>query len=143
MPDAFNLQRFVAAQEDCYKDALAELKRGRKTSHWMWYVFPQLSGLGHSEIAQFYAIRSASEAAAYLSHPILGRRLLECCECLLQIQDRTASEIFGFPDDMKLKSSVTLFSTLTERESVFGRLIGKYFSGNADQRTLELLEAAQ
>lgn len=135
----FKLERFVTAQNSDYSQALAELKGGRKTSHWMWYIFPQFVGLGHSEIAHFYSIKSAGEAAAYLRHPILGPRLAECCEALLHIDGRTASEIFGFPDDMKLKSSVTLFSTVAGPGSVFDQVLAKYYEGHADERTLELL----
>lgn len=140
MDDPHHLERFVAAQADCYGQALAELKGGRKTTHWMWFVFPQFVGLGRSEIAHHYAIKSAAEAAAYLRHPVLGPRLVECCEALLQIDGRSASEIFGFPDHLKLKSSLTLFSTVAERESVFDKVLANYFGGSADPRTLELLE---
>lgn len=138
--DPFNLQRFVDAQNDSYVKALAELKRGRKVSHWMWFVFPQYAGLGRSEIAHFYAIKSAAEAAAYLNHPVLGPRLLGCCDALLQVQGGSASEIFGFPDDLKLKSCVTLFQTVAASGSVFDQVLAKFFGGHADQRTLELLE---
>lgn len=138
----FDLQRFVKAQEENYSLALAELKRGRKSSHWMWYVFPQFAGLGYSQTAQFYAIKSVGEAAAYLLHPVLGPRLVECSEALLNIEGRTVSEIFGFPDDLKLKSSITLFLTLAENDSVFDRVLGKYFGGYSDDRTLELLATA-
>ena len=138
----FNLQRFVAAQEDCHEQAIAELKRGRKSSHWMWFIFPQIAGLGRSEIGYFYAIKSPAEAEAYLHHPILGPRIVECCEALLQVDGKSASEIFGFPDDLKLRSSVTLFSTIAGPGSVFDQVIAKYFEGRPDQRTLELLQRA-
>ena len=138
--DPFSLERFVGAQKDSYDKALAELKRGRKVSHWMWFVFPQYAGLGRSETAHFYAIKSAAEAAAYLNHPVLGPRLLGCCDALLQVEGRSASEIFGFPDDLKLKSAMTLFSTVAGPGSVFDQVLAKYFGGHADQRTLELLE---
>lgn len=101
--DPFDLQRFVKAQEENYSLALAELKRGRKSSHWMWYVFPQFTGLGHSQTAQFYEIQSDGEAVAYLLHPVLGPRLVECCEALLSLEGRTAPQILGFPDDLKLR----------------------------------------
>jgi uncharacterized protein (DUF1810 family) len=141
-PDPFDLQRFVKAQEENYSQALAELKRGRKSSHWMWYVFPQFAGLGHSLTTQFYAIKSAGEAEAYLLHPVLGQRLVECSEALLNIEGRTVSEILGFPDDLKLKSSITLFSALAENDSVFDQVLRKYFGGYSDDRTLELLATA-
>ncbi|MEO5716283.1 MAG: DUF1810 domain-containing protein [Luteolibacter sp.] len=140
-PDPFNLHRFVTAQHDSYVQALSELKRGRKTSHWMWFIFPQFAGLGRSEIAHLYAIKTVREAEAYLAHPILGPRILECCDAVLLVKGRTASEIFGFPDDLKLRSSITLFSTVAEPGSVFDFVLEQFFGGDADRRTLELLDA--
>ena len=136
------LTRFVTAQEDIYKSALFELKRGRKESHWMWFIFPQMDGLGHSGMAKEYAIKSREEAEAYLQHPLLGQRLLECSNALLQIEGKTASEIMGYPDDLKLKSSMTLFSSVSDAGSVFHQVINKYFQGQVDQMTLDLLQAS-
>lgn len=137
--DPFDLSRFIAAQAGVYERALAELKRGEKRSHWMWFIFPQLVGLGRSSTAQFYAIKSINEAKAYLSHPVLGQRLIECSKALLPFKQKSASDIFGFPDDLKLRSSMTLFASASEPDSVFSRVLGQYFEGQADPRTLELL----
>jgi uncharacterized protein (DUF1810 family) len=134
------MNRFVQAQDDIYATVLTELRSGRKTSHWMWFVFPQVAGLGTSGPARFYAIKSIGEAHAYLQHPILGPRLLECAETLLSIRGRTAREIFDYPDDMKLKSSMTLFATISSDESVFHRVLDHYYAGERDTRTLRLLE---
>lgn len=140
MSDPHNLQRFVDAQETSYADALAEIRAGRKRSHWMWYVFPQLVGLGSSPMSVRYAIASADEARAYLSHRILGPRLTECAETLLAINDRSAREIFGSPDDLKLRSCATLFAHVSPQGSVFERLLDKYYSREPDPKTLSLLE---
>ena len=137
--DPCDLTRFVRAQEGDYAQALAELERGRKRSHWMWYVFPQFDGLGSSATAKRYAIKSVAEARAYLAHPVLGPRLLECAEAVLRVEGRSATEIFGSPDDLKLKSCATLFATLLPRGSVFDRLLAKYYGGEPDGRTLQLL----
>lgn len=137
--DPYNLSRFVDAQRGDYQEALAEIRAGRKRSHWMWYVFPQFVGLGSSPTSVHYAIKSRDEAAAYLAHPVLGPRLLECAEAVLEIQGRSALEIFGSPDDMKLRSSATLFSSLSPGGSVFQRLIAKYFDSQPDARTIELM----
>ena len=139
-PDPFDLNRFVEAQDAVYERALAELKRGRKTSHWMWFIFPQIDGLGRSSTAQFYAIKSAGEAKAYLNHPVLGPRLIACSTVLLQSQGLSVDDIFGFPDDLKLRSSMTLFGSVSEPDSVFTRVLGQYFEGEPDPRTLELLK---
>ena len=136
-----DLQRFVEAQSATYEGALAEIAAGRKRSHWMWYVFPQLAGLGASATARKYAIASLDEAAAYLSHPLLGRRLTACAEAALGVEDRSAREIFGTPDDLKLRSSATLFAQISPAGSVFHRLLDKYFDGEPDGATLRLLEA--
>lgn len=138
--DPFKLYRFVAAQEQIYDDALSELRRGRKQTHWMWFIFPQLVGLGTSSTARLYAIQGIDEARAYLNHPILGARLLECCRALLAIDGRSASEIMGDPDDMKLLSSMTLFSIVADSHSEFREVIGKYFAGCHDGRTRALLK---
>ena len=138
--DPYDLNRFVQAQKQDYAIALDELTQGKKYSHWMWYIFPQIEGLGHSHIAQKYAIRSAEEARAYLAHPILGTRLIECCEVLLNLDSSyTASEIFGFPDDLKLKSSMTLFASISKSGSVFQQIIENYFDGEFDSKTIYLI----
>src|SRR5437870_2934991 len=113
-----DLTRFVEAQKDVYELALAELKQGKKESHWMWFIFPQLDGLGHSAMAKKYAIKTRREAEAYLRHPLLGQRLIECCNALLQVNGKSASEIMGYPDDMKLRSSMTLFASISKSGSV-------------------------
>jgi uncharacterized protein (DUF1810 family) len=137
--DRFDLNRFVEAQSDVFERALTELKRGEKRSHWMWFIFPQIDGLGYSSTAKFYAIKSKDETKAYLNHSLLGPRLIECSKVLLQHQGLSASDIFGFPDDLKLRSSMTLFATVSEPDSVFSRVLGQYFEGQPDDRTLELL----
>lgn len=136
-----DLQRFTEAQETDYEIALAEIKRGRKTSHWMWYIFPQIDGLGFSSTAKFYAIKDKSEAVEYLRHPVLGSRLIEISEALLAHENKTAHEIFGSPDDVKLKSSMTLFGALDETNPVFRKVLDKYFGGERDERTLKLIGA--
>src|SRR5690242_4896170 len=125
--DPNDLRRFVQAQEDDYEQALSEIKSGRKQSHWMWYVFPQFEGLGFSSMSQRYAITSLAEATAYLAHPILGPRLVACAEAALRIEGRTAREVFGSPDDMKLRSCATLFACVSPPGSVFHQLLDKYF----------------
>lgn len=139
--DPFDLSRFKTAQEKMYSSVLTELRSGRKNSHWMWFIFPQVDGLGRSATAQHYAIKSLAEARAYLKDPVLGARLLECAEELEALEGRTASAIFGYPDDLKLRSSLTLFASVSEDpHSVFVRVLEKYFEGEPDERTLELLE---
>ena len=137
--DPYDLDRFVRAQQIDYAPALSEIRAARKRSHWMWYIFPQYAGLGSSPMSQQYAIRSLAEAKAYLRHPVLGPRLVECAEAVLQLEDRSALEVFGSPDDLKLRSSATLFSASTDAGSVFERLLEKYFDGQRDQRTLQLV----
>ena len=139
-PDPFDLKRFVSAQESEYKRALEEIAAGRKRSHWMWYIFPQIAGLGLSATSQHYAIRSLDEARAYLADPILGPRLIECAGATLTVKDRSAYDIFGSPDDMKLRSSVTLFALVSPENSVFHRVLEKYFEGKRDQRTVDLAD---
>ena len=141
--DPYNLTRFVQAQGRDYEQALAEIRAGEKRSHWMWYIFPQFKGLGSSPTSMHYAISSAGEAAAYLAHPLLGPRLLECAESALQVADRSAFAIFGSPDDMKLRSSATLFASVSSEGSVFHRIIEKYFDGEKDVRTVELMTRAR
>lgn len=138
--DPFDLARFISAQEGLYDSVLSELRSGKKRSHWMWFVFPQIAGLGHSSTAVRFAIKSREEAQHYLHHPILGTRLLECADLLLAIKGRTLSEIFGFPDDQKLKSSMTLFASIAEPNSVFVRVLEHYCHGQRDERTIQLLD---
>jgi uncharacterized protein (DUF1810 family) len=138
--DPFDLQRFVTAQEDSFEQAMLELKNGQKRSHWMWYIFPQFKGLGVSPTTQFYSIKSVAEAHAYLSHPVLGRRLIQCAEATLAVEGRSAQQIFGSPDDAKLRSSATLFDSVSPPGSVFDQLLRKYYQGNRDPGTLRLLE---
>lgn len=135
------LRRFVDAQAPVYARALAEIRRGQKSSHWMWFIFPQIAGLGFSSTSRLYAIRDRGEGAAYLRHPLLGPRLQECAEAALQVEDRSATDIFGPVDAQKLRSSATLFAQLSPDGSVFHQLLAKYFQGNADEKTLELLDA--
>jgi uncharacterized protein (DUF1810 family) len=137
--DPHSLRRFVQAQEDDYEHALSEIRSGRKRSHWMWYIFPQYDGLGSSATSKRYAIRSLAEAEAYLCHPVLGPRLTECAEAALAVEGRSASEVFGFPDDMKLWSCATLFASVSPSGSVFERLLDKYFRGERDDKTVQLL----
>ena len=136
-----DLQIFVQAQEDIYEQALAELKNGSKESHWMWFVFPQIAGLGNSEMARKYAIPNLADAKAYLSHDLLGSRLRECTEAVLAVEGRTAHEILGSPDDMKLKSCMTLFEVADGPDSVFSSILEKYFEGQRDERSLMILNA--
>jgi uncharacterized protein (DUF1810 family) len=137
--DPHNLSRFVQAQEGDYERALAEIRSGRKRSHWMWYIFPQFDGLGFSSTSRHYAIKSIAEAKAYLSHPVLGPRLSACAEAALGVEGESANEMFGSPDDMKLRSCATLFAQVSPAGSVFHRLLDKYFSGEPDEKTLQLL----
>lgn len=137
--DPFDLHRFLAAQEGVYTSVLSELRSGRKRSHWMWFIFPQIDGLGHSSTSRYYAIKSVEEARQYLSHAVLGRRLSECSEAVYSVQGRSASEIFGFPDDLKLHSSMTLFAQVGGPDSIFAKVIEKYYGGQPDKRTLGLL----
>ena len=134
------LNRFTEAQKNDYATALAEIRRGRKQSHWMWYIFPQIAGLGFSSTSKFYAIKDIAEAENYLAHPILGNRLIEISNALLEVEDKTASQIFGSPDDVKLKSSMTLFGALTATNPVFQKVLDKYFDGAKDRKTLELID---
>ncbi|MDR2655847.1 MAG: DUF1810 domain-containing protein [Oscillospiraceae bacterium] len=141
--DNFNLARFVAAQEGSYRHALSEIRNGRKTSHWMWYIFPQVSGLGVSSTSRFYAISGLEEAAAYLAHPVLGKRLVEISKALLDLDGGDAAEVFGRPDDIKLKSSMTLFSLVENSSHIFGEVLHKFFNGKKDWRTLRILAKDQ
>lgn len=140
--DPYDLDRFVRAQEPDYARALSEVRAGRKRSHWMWYVFPQFAGLGSSPTARLYAIKSVAEAEAYLRHPVLGPRLVECCEAVLGVEGRSAHDIFGSPDDLKLRSCATLFARVSAPGSVFHRLLDQYFAGVPDEKTVCLTDAA-
>jgi len=137
--DPCDLNRFVEAQRNTYFSALSEIRDGRKRSHWMWYIFPQLSGLGSSSTAVLYGIKSVDEARAYLAHPVLGPRLLECGKAALGIENRTAREIFATPDDLKLRSCATLFAHVSTGDSVFHRLLDKYFDGVSDPMSINLI----
>ena len=139
LSDPYDLERFAQAQASSYEAALSEIKGGRKRSHWMWFVFPQFDGLGFSAMSRRYAIKSAAEAEAYLAHPLLGPRLITCVDVLLGLERRSAHEIFGSPDDMKMKSCATLFASVSPEGSVFHQLLTKYFQGESDSRTLQLL----
>jgi uncharacterized protein (DUF1810 family) len=137
--DPFDLRRFVGAQQDTYAQAVRELAAGRKASHWMWYVFPQLRGLGHSAMANRFGIASLDEARAYLAHALLGPRLQECVQLALRIDGRTITDVFGSPDDMKFRSCMTLFQAAAPEQAMFGEALRKYFDAVADASTLELL----
>lgn len=132
-------ERFLDAQADIYAQVLDELRTGRKRSHWMWFVFPQFDGLGLSATSRFYAIKSLDEARDYLRHPVLGARLIECTRIVNTVQGRSAHEIFGSPDDTKFRSSMTLFELVAEPDSEFTVALNKYFAGERDKRTLELV----
>jgi len=134
-----DLGRFVAAQDPVYDTVRGELRSGCKTSHWMWFVFPQLKQLGRSSIAKHFGIADAEEAAAYFSHPVLGPRLEECAELVLAVKGKTANDIFGSPDDIKLRSCMTLFDTVVRDEEVFARVLDRFFNGERDPETLRLL----
>ena len=138
-PDPFNLQRFLAAQAHVIDQVLAELRDGRKRTHWMWFIFPQIAGLGSSPTAQHFAISGRAEALVYLAHPTLGPRLRQCTDLVNQIPNRTIDDIFGYPDDLKFRSSVTLFSSVTPGEAVFRTALDRYFAGKPDPATPALL----
>jgi uncharacterized protein (DUF1810 family) len=144
MSDPFSLSRFELAQEqgETYARALAELRAGRKRSHWMWFVFPQLAGLGQSPMSQTYAISSLAEARAYLEHPVLGERLLECARVVVELREPSAQDVFGVTDSMKLRSSMTLFARICPEGSVFHLVLMRYFDGNVDAATETRLRAA-
>jgi len=136
-----DLNRFIEAQENDYKIALSEIKSGRKRSHWMWYIFPQFKGLGYSDTSKFYAITDSNEARDFLNHPILGARLREITTELLQLEENNALKVMGSPDDLKLKSSMTLFNAIDEtKENVFEKVLEKFFKGTVDTKTINLLK---
>lgn len=137
--DPLDLGRFLAAQAPVYAQALAELRAGRKRSHWMWFIFPQLEGLGTSEMARRYAIASREEAERYLTHPVLGPRLVECAQALLAVGGASIDDILGFPDNLKLQSSMTLFAALPGADPAFAQVLDRYYAGARDAKTLELL----
>ena len=139
MDDPYNLQRFIEAQEPVYAQVCAELRQGRKTGHWIWFIFPQIRGLGSSETAQYFAIASRQEATAYAAHPVLGPRLRECAALVLQVDNKSVEQIFGYPDNLKFHSSMTLFARTTEDNQVFLDALKKYFSGALDPQTLARL----
>ena len=134
--DRYDLERFVTAQEGVYESALAQLRAGRKTGHWMWFVFPQIAGLGMSAMSQRYAIASAAEARAYLDHPVLGARLAECARVLTELPGRDPEDVFGGIDALKLRSSMTLFARAEPDEPLFAQVLRRYFGGLPDERTL-------
>ena len=135
----YDLDRFLKGQARNYDDALREIREGCKRSHWMWYVFPQIQGLGYSSTARYYAIRDLDEAKAYLQHPVLRRRLLEISGALLELNTNNASRVFGWPDDMKLRSSMTLFAEAEPECDVFRKVLDQYFHGQKDENTLSIL----
>ena len=137
--DPYNLERFVQAQAPIYNHVLSELRAGVKTSHWMWFIFPQIRGLGRTPISIEYSISSRDEARAYLQHPVLGPRLKECTGLVLRVEGRSIEEIFGSPDDMKFRSSMTLFAQVADNDDIFERALQKYFDGVPDRLTLERL----
>ena len=139
--DPYDLERFVTAQEGVHARALSELRAGRKRSHWMWFVFPQVAGLGLSPTSRAFAINSRDEARAYLEHPVLGPRLVECARAVLTHPDQSARDIMGSPDDVKLRSSMTLFTVASDSEPVFQQVLDTFFGGEHDARTVALLEA--
>ncbi|OLY93505.1 Uncharacterized protein, DUF1810 family [Cnuella takakiae] len=136
-----DLQRFIDAQKNVYQQALLEISGGRKQSHWMWFIFPQMKGLGRSSNAQYYGIGSLEEASAYIAHPVLGTRLVEISKALLQLPQHDARAVLGSPDDQKLRSSMTLFAQVPGADPVFGQVLQTYFGGRKDERTIELLQA--
>ena len=136
--DSFDLQRFVDAQEKVYSRVTKELRNGRKDSHWIWYIFPQIDGLGASATTKRYSIKSIAEAKAYLDHDVLGPRLCECVNFVLAVEGKSISQIMGYPDDLKLCSSMTLFAQVSDNP-IFSQVLDKYFSGKSDERTLEIM----
>lgn len=140
---AFDLSRFIDAQQVVYASALSELRAACKRGHWMWFVFPQLRGLGHSEMSRFYGLENIAEATVYLQHPILGHRLMECTNAVLQLGNTSLSQIFGSPDNMKFISSMTLFSLIEDTPDVFGKALAKFNDGNPDLVTLQAIDFLQ
>lgn len=141
-PDPFDLRRFITAQDPVIEAVRDELRAGRKASHWMWFVFPQIRGLGSSSMAQRYALGSSQEARAYHEHPVLGARLRECTQLVLQVEDLRAEQIFGYPDDLKFRSCMTLFAQVVPEQPLYRTALEKYFAGEPDARTLESGQAS-
>jgi uncharacterized protein (DUF1810 family) len=139
MDDPYTLRRFIEAQEPVYAEACAELRQGRKTGHWMWFIFPQIRGLGTSETAQYFAIASGQEAAAYAAHPVLGSRLRECSALVVEVDNKSVEQILGYPDNLKFHSSMTLFAQMTQDNQVFRDALKKYFDEKLDPQTLARL----
>ena len=138
--DQYNLNRFIEAQMATYEGVMLELTRGRKESHWIWYIFPQIEGLGKSDIAKLYSIKSLEEGRAYLKHPLLGPRLTEACQILLSLKDASMDEVMGFPDDLKLLSSMTLFESIADTNSIFTKIIEFYYDDERDSSSLEIIK---
>jgi uncharacterized protein (DUF1810 family) len=139
--DQYNLNRFIEAQMTTYEGAMLELTRGRKESHWVWYIFPQIEGLGRSDTAKLYSIKSLEEGRAYLEHLVLGPRLFKACEILLSLKDASMDEVMGFPDDLKLLSSMTLFEFISGSNSIFTKMIELYFDDERDENSIKLIKA--
>ena len=139
MDDVYDLKRFISAQEHTYPNVIAELMRGRKTSHWIWYIFPQVTGLGSSATSEAYSIKSLAEARGYLAHPLLGARLKGCTSLVLQLEGRSAQDIFGYPDYLKFRSCMTLFAAVADGDGTFRQALDKYYDGVGDERTLGIL----
>ena len=137
--DSFNLKRFIEAQNRCYSNVQKELTQGKKVSHWIWFIFPQIDGLGRSQTAKKYAIKSLEEAQAYLEDPLLGERLIECTRLLMRIENSSAQKIFGFPDYLKFHSSMTLFANLDQSPEIFKNALLKFFDGVADKNSINIL----
>lgn len=136
----YNLERFITAHNRDYDIACNELKQGKKLSHWMWYIFPQIKGLGKSSTSEYYGIQSLDEAKAYINHPILSNNMIKVCQVLLSLESNNPTEIFGRPDDMKLKSSMTLFSLAADDNRIFVRVLDKFYNGKLDNRTIRIVE---
>ena len=136
----YDLERFITAQNYSYQNALSEIRSGKKFSHWIWYIFPQLKGLGHSQRSEFYGIENIDEAKNYLAHPILGARLLEITDALLKLDENDPFKVMGSPDDMKLKSCMTLFASISDKDSIFHKVLEKYFNGTKDENTLSIIK---
>jgi uncharacterized protein (DUF1810 family) len=135
------MKRFIDAQQLSFEAALSEIKRGRKQTHWMWYIFPQIQGLGFSETSKYYAIKDLNEAREYLKHPVLGARLIQICHALIEEKENNANNIFGSPDDLKLKSSMSLFASLENTDPVFQLVLNKFFKGERDEKTIRIIES--
>jgi uncharacterized protein (DUF1810 family) len=135
-----SINRFIREQENIYPQVIKELKNGKKVSHWMWFIFPQIEGLGSSSTSKYYSIKTIAEAKKYLAHPLLGKRLLECSKVLLKIEGKSAEDIFGYPDHLKLQSSMTLFSFISPASTVFLEVLNEYFNNQKDQKTLNILK---